>query len=178
MCFASIGKSGQHFFAYTEAHSSYPMPKVAALLHTNNDALRLGRCLETLYACDEVLIVDHNSQDGTIRVAHEYGARIVADREQASVLSRLASEWIFCLDPRESMTEALAATLYEWKSQAHLDGCFSICLREETVNGWISHKLPQPRLVSKNWSRWQGNFPADAPSAVLLEGDLLRFAFP
>ncbi|HUO17634.1 MAG TPA: hypothetical protein VMX38_21815 [Verrucomicrobiae bacterium] len=154
------------------------MAKVTALLHTNNDALRLGRCLETLYACDDVVIVDHNSQDRTVRVAHEYGARIVTDREPGSVLSRLATEWIFCLDPRESMTEALAATLYEWKAQTHREGCFSICLREETADGWISHKSPLPRLVSKNWGHWQGNFPAEAPSGVVLEGDLLRFAFP
>jgi glycosyltransferase involved in cell wall biosynthesis len=95
------------------------MPSITALLHTFNHALQLGRALETLHPCDEILIVDHHSQDATLRIAHEYGARIV----QASSGStpdqywRCASfDWILCLEPDESLTEALAASLYEWKS--------------------------------------------------------------
>jgi len=94
------------------------MPSITALLHTFNHALQLGRALETLYPCDEILIVDHDSQDATQRIAREYGARIV----QASSGStpdrywRLSSfDWILCLEPDESLTEALAASLYEWK---------------------------------------------------------------
>ena len=37
------------------------MPPFTALLHTHNDALRLGRALETLFAGSEILIVDHHS---------------------------------------------------------------------------------------------------------------------
>ena len=54
------------------------MPRSRQLLHTENDALRLGRLLETLYPCDEILIVDHGSFDATSQVAREYGARIIA----------------------------------------------------------------------------------------------------
>jgi glycosyltransferase involved in cell wall biosynthesis len=54
------------------------MPGITALIHTHNDGLRLGRCLETLYPCDDILVVDHGSDDWTLRVAHEYGAQIIA----------------------------------------------------------------------------------------------------
>ena len=47
------------------------------MLHTENDALRLGRALETVYACDDILVVDHGSRDATVRVAREYGAHVV-----------------------------------------------------------------------------------------------------
>jgi glycosyltransferase involved in cell wall biosynthesis len=53
------------------------MPPLTALLHTTNDALRLGRALETLLPCAELLIVDHHSTDATLRVARAYGARIL-----------------------------------------------------------------------------------------------------
>jgi hypothetical protein len=33
------------------------MPKITALLHTHNDALRLGRALDSLRPCDEVLVI-------------------------------------------------------------------------------------------------------------------------
>lgn len=163
------------------------MRTITALLHTENDALRLGRCLETLYPCDDILVVDHGSRDGTIQVAHEYGARVLADMSGAAsddALRFVRQGWILCLDPRESLTESLAATLYEWKSQ-HADDptvgdstVFSIFLREETAEGWISIPTPQTRFIPFDWSHWRGRFPTNDQSAIALEGDLLRFVFP
>ncbi len=187
------------------------MVSITALLHTQNDALRLGRALETLYACDDILVVDHGSRDATVRVAREYGALVVEARPGAvqeeylrshgpgfashpSASSRSASpdsgsadsaslRWILCLDARESLTEKLAATLFEWKleafhRQAPVIPAFSVFLREETAQGWMEHPAAQTRLVPQTWNQWNGVLPAHEPSAVPLEGELLRFVFP
>src|ERR1700722_12016172 len=53
------------------------MPSITARLHTSNSGFHLGRSLETLHPCAEILIVDHQSHDETLRIAREYGARIV-----------------------------------------------------------------------------------------------------
>jgi len=164
------------------------MASITAVLHTKNDALRLGRALETLYACDEIVVVDHDSQDGTVRVAREYGARVVSEQSGASprdyLLAKAGSAgWILCLDPRESVTEKLAASLFEWKSEAGRSNpaaasAFSFFLREETAEGWVEVPFAQTRLVPPTWNLWKGNFPAQEPSAIALEGELLRFVFP
>ncbi len=162
------------------------MPLISALLHTRNDALRLGRALETLYPCDEILVVDHGSRDATVRVAHEYGARVVAAKPGAPpghYARSVGPGWILCLDPRESLTESLAASLFEWKSESLPAGPsntipFSVFLREETAAGWIEIPHPQTRLVPRNWERWEGRLPAFEPSATPLEGELLRFVLP
>lgn len=159
------------------------MPSITAVLHTRNDALRLGRLLETLYPCDEILVVDHGSQDATLHVAREYGARIVEGSNGASnehYLRSVSSSWVLWLDPRESLTEALAASLFEWKSESdpQTGAVFSVFLREETSEGWLEHPAAQTRLVPSNWNRWSGHFPIADSSAVALEGELLRFAFP
>ncbi len=172
------------------------MASITAVLHTENDALRLGRALETLYACDDILVVDHGSRDGTARVAREYGARVVDGRHGGSARDYLrvpAAEstgvgsggprWILCLDPRESLTEKLAATLFEWKSESfhaksYTARAFSVFLREETAEGWVDVPVAQTRLVPQDWSRWHGRFPMADPSALTLEGEVLRFAFP
>jgi glycosyltransferase involved in cell wall biosynthesis len=164
---------------------------ITALLHTENDALRLGRALETLYACDEILVVDHGSRDGTVRVARDYGARVVNEQTGALPGDYLAlakagsagAGWILCLDPRESLTEKLAASLFEWKVDAGWDdaaaaSAFSFFLREETAEGWVEVPFAETRLVPWSWKLWKGNFPAQEPSAVALEGELLRFVFP
>jgi glycosyltransferase involved in cell wall biosynthesis len=166
------------------------MPTITALLHTHNDAVRLGRCLETLYPCDEIVIVDHGSDDGTIQLAREYGALVImangdsSMKEEASVIQYAAlapSAWILALDPRESVSEALAASLYELKSGSvgtFSASALSVFLREETLSGWIRHPAPQARVVASNWTSWQGTLPASQSSGPVLEGELLRFVFP
>jgi hypothetical protein len=170
------------------------MPTLTALLHTSNDALRLGRALETLYPCDEILIVDHGSHDDTIRVAREYGVHAIAAQAGAlpdHYLASLSQHWVLCLDSRESVTENLAASLFEWKlewKQRVPESAFCIRVREETTTGWIAHPTPQTRLIPGDWKGWgavswpkmdwQKMLPAHDPSDPTLEGDILRFAFP
>lgn len=167
------------------------MRRITALLQTRNDGLRLGRCLETLYPCDDILVVDHGSEDDTVRVARDYGAYVAAGMSGVSPEYYVApksaggSNWFLFLDARESLTEALAATLYEWKAESSAgeetavsNFAFSVFVREETLNGWIAVPVAKTRLVPQNWRRWQGNLPAQEPLAVTLEGEILRFAFP
>ena len=187
------------------------MPSITAVIHTNNDALRLGRTLETLYPCDEIVVIDHASRDATVHVAREYGARVVPATKSGQMPTVLGNEapqfsqmdplnkprfgafvsaWILCLDPRESLSESLAASLFawkmewkaEWKSESasvhRSPSTFSVCIREETPGGWVAIPKAQTRLVPPNWQQWKGDFPSHDASAVALEGELLRFAFP
>lgn len=156
------------------------MPTITALLHTRNDSLRLGRALEMLFPCDEIVIIDHDSADRTAAVAREYGARIAAANDTLSYSSLVRGEWIFALDPGESITEALGASLFEWKAEAIATNvrAFSVYRREETPQGWIQDPVAQTRLVRRDWDRWAGQFPERDVSAMALEGELLHFVFP
>jgi len=159
------------------------MPSVTALLHTQNDALRLGRCLETLYPCDEIVIVDHASRDLTVRIAREYGAKVVRPVPGASpnfYVPPSDSTWLLCLAPCESLSEGLAASLFEWKELPSLPSAaaFSVLVRDEAVSGWADIAALQTRLVSSRWKRWEGTLPTNDPSAAVLEGELLHFVLP
>jgi glycosyltransferase involved in cell wall biosynthesis len=165
------------------------MPPITALLHTKNDALRLGRALEMLLPCTDIVIVDHHSTDSTPRVARQYGARVVtADANPAAdhYLDLARYDWILCLDPAESISEGLQASLFEWSvspvradmSGAANGSAFSVFVREQTSEGWLQLPAPETRLIPRGWTRWEGRLPAREPSAVALEGELLRFASP
>lgn len=161
------------------------MTSITALLHTENDALRLGRALETLFLCDEIVIVDHHSVDATCRIARQLGARIVPAENNASpnhYLHLASHDWVLCLQPWESISDGLQTTLYEWKSPPNTEAAgaapFSFFVREEIAEGWLDHPAPETRLIPRNWTRWQGRIPAAEPSAIALEGELLRFSLP
>jgi hypothetical protein len=162
------------------------MPPITALLHTLNDGLRLGRTLEMLLPCAELLIVDHSSTDGTRCIAREYGARVVAadSPEDTSDYAKMARhDWILCMQPGESITEALQATLFEWSvlpSREVEGGVFSVSVRKQDGEDWLHLPAPEIRLIPRSWSHWRGRLPAhqDSASAIPLDGEMLRFAFP
>src|SRR5580704_2815308 len=149
------------------------MPPITALLHTRNDALRLGRALEMLLPCAEILIVDHDSGDATHRIAHQYGARIIGATRDAGAQNYLdlaRNDWIFCLEPRESLTESLQVSLFEWSAlpPQNIAGAsaFSIHLRGQVGDVWTDSLTPEVRLVPRNWTLWCGQLPAYDPSAI------------
>ncbi|MFZ1009085.1 MAG: hypothetical protein WAN65_19745 [Candidatus Sulfotelmatobacter sp.] len=145
----------------------------------------MGRALETLLPCAEILIVDHDSGDATHRIAHQYGARIVGATRDAGAedyLNLVGNDWIFCLEPRESLTESLQVSLFEWNALLPQNvanaSAFSIHLRQQVGDVWADSLIPEVRLVPRNWALWRGRLPAYDPSAIALQGELLRFAYP
>jgi glycosyltransferase involved in cell wall biosynthesis len=159
------------------------MPPITAILHTYNDELRLGRALQTLLPCDEILIIDHGSTDNTLRIARQYAARIGIATKQApgGLLHFARHDWALVLQPSESVSEPLEAALFEWKlsSPSDLDGipAFSVPVREQTSEGWIAFD-PATRLIPRTWNRWEGLLPANHLQAKVLSGELLRFRRP
>jgi hypothetical protein len=141
----------------------------------------LGRALESLRPCDEILIVDHGSTDSTLRIASEYGATIRTPVPNSSVTDQVAyacHEWIFCILPSETLTESLEASLFEWKlyttEQIAQITSASVVVKDEAKNSG-SETVTSTRLVPKSWSLWHGPLPKHDPRSVLLQGPLLRF---
>jgi hypothetical protein len=164
-------------------HGFAAMPPITAMLHTYNDELRLGRALQTLLPCDGILIIDHGSTDGTLRVARQYAATIhvLTGEEPGSLLQFPCYDWVLALQPSESVSEPLEAALFEWKLSppSELDGipAFSVPVREQTEHGWMS-LTPATRLVPRRWNHWEGPLPANHRQAKVLPGELLRFRRP
>ena len=155
------------------------MPRLTALLHTANDGRRIGRALDSLRCCDELLVIDHGSLDDTCRIARQHGARVEPASSAAdSGAGHAAHDWVLCLLPSEALSESLEATLLEWKQEDPGDAAaYALALRQETVNGW-QHCAPQVRLVDRRKVGWSGALPPTTPDALSLCGDLLRFRDP
>ena len=147
------------------------MSGITGILHTCDDALRVGRAVESLRGCDEVLVVDGGSRDRTCEVARRFGARIVEDVGEAKY------EWIFCLRASEVVPETLEAELLEWNGRDVVcDGLF-VSILEETREGW--REVPaEVRLVRRAKVRWDGSRPVVDGTLGRLEGHLARLRLP
>jgi glycosyltransferase involved in cell wall biosynthesis len=161
------------------------MHKISALLHVSNDAHRLGRALESLRVCDELVVVDHESSDDTVKIALSHGATIkkaVPGVENGAYATDARHDWILCILPCEAVGEALEASLLTWKHQT--DGkekeadpkqaALAFHLRRETDHGWEALP-PQTRMVNRKHVNWTSTLPPEANGAIVLPGDLLHF---
>ena len=154
------------------------MPPISAIVHTHNDALRIGRTLESLRACNEVVVLDHGSDDGTLAIARAHGARVVnaAEMTPATAARQAAHPWILVVRPNEAVAELLEAELYELRLQGAVsDPSFAFVILEETKVGWAKGPA-ETRLVPRDYTGWEGDLPAADRNARCLDGFLLRFS--
>ena len=75
----------------------------------------LGRCLDAIAFCDELIVVDLESDDDTAAVAEAHGARVVhhpyvaiAEAARVNVAPEARHDWILVVDPDETVPPGLA----------------------------------------------------------------------
>ena len=159
------------------------VPKITAIVHASNDALRIGRAVESLRGCDEVIVVDHGSTDDTAIVAREYGALVkpgVPGVEPGAYIFDARFDWILCLLANESLHESAEAALHEWKDSdpGEAPG-FCLQVREEQPAGGWEALGAQLRLVNRKRMNWSDRLPpAVCDGQGSLPGEILRFAHP
>src|SRR5581483_11885706 len=88
---------------------------VSAIVSSRNEASLLGRCLEAISFCDELIVVDVESDDDAASVAAAHGARVIrhpyvpiAEAARVSVAPLARHDWILVVDPDEEVPAALA----------------------------------------------------------------------
>jgi glycosyltransferase involved in cell wall biosynthesis len=132
--------------------------KISALIHTYDSARSLGRALDSLRPCDEVIVVDHDSKDETVKVAKEHGAKVinaVPGVDRGAYAQDARNQWVLCLMPEEALAEELEASLFEW-SEAEQDANqmgFNMAVREQNGAGWKSLD-PEMRLANRKQINW------------------------
>jgi (heptosyl)LPS beta-1,4-glucosyltransferase len=90
------------------------------MIGSHNEAKLLARCLPGVAFCDEVIVIDIDSHDGTADVARANGARVIehawvpiAERARLELVGEAHHDWLLFLDPDEVLPPPLAAQLTE-----------------------------------------------------------------
>jgi glycosyltransferase involved in cell wall biosynthesis len=102
---------------------------VSAVVLTMNEAENISYCLDSLKWCDEVIVVDSSSDDGTIEIAENKGAKVIQEEAADGRFDHLrnygvekaSNEWIFVLDADEICPKELADKLLEEARKGEFD---------------------------------------------------------
>src|ERR1700682_272209 len=163
--------------------------KITATIITLNEERNIGRAIESLRCCDEILIVDSGSIDRTVELAAKLGARV----EEAGwrgfagqknwAAEQASHDWILSLDADEALSEALEAEIWNLKKNGPRYDAYTMPRLAQYLGRWILHCGWYPdrkvRLYHRGKAPWVGGFvheSVQAPGRVgHLEANILHF---
>ena len=91
------------------------MKGITAVILTKNEAKNIARCITSLQWCDQILVIDDDSQDKTVTIAQKLGAKIIPHQlnqdfaqQRNFALNQVNTEWTLYLDADEQIPLELA----------------------------------------------------------------------
>ncbi len=168
--------------------------RVSLAVVSLNEERNLRRCLESVRGlCDEIVVVDSGSADGTETVARDFGA-VWAYREWDSfhgqknaALGLCRGEWVLSLDCDEALSAALRDEISAFLESVSGDTAgaeFPRC--SHFLGRWIRHGEWYPdwslRLLRRGRAAFGGGAGHDRAKVEgrveRLQGELLHYSYP
>lgn len=122
------------------------MPRISAIINTRNEEKNIRACLETVKWCDEIIVVDMESDDKTKEIAREYTDKIydhqkilAFDAARKFALEKATGDWIMVVDADERIPRSLGLTL---RQIAESNPPFDICRinrKNYLLGRWIQY---------------------------------------
>lgn len=162
-------------------------PPLSAVLITKNAVAQLQECLDSLAFCDEIVVVDSGSEDGTIALAQSRGARVIQAEwrgfgpQKQFAVGQATHDWVLCLDADERVSPRLQAAIAQALNEpGHHAYRFPRCNR--FLGRSLRHGEGYPdwslRLFDRRYARWSDDAVHEKVIAAgevgTLEGDLLH----
>lgn len=163
---------------------------ISAVIITRDAAARIGQVLEALDMCDERLVLDSGSTDGTVKLAQAAGARVVHQPflgygpQKRRAVDLASHDWILSLDADEVLDdEAQKAILRLDLSDPA--ACWSIRRRTFVGRREVRHGAWRDERVLRLFNRTIAGFKAipvheevESPRPPrLLAGSILHYSF-
>lgn len=124
---------------------------LSVVILTKNEAGRIQACLESVRWADDVLVIDDESTDETVRLAESLGARVlrrkmdVEGRHRNWANAQATHDWVLSLDADERVTPELAEEI-------------AAILRNGAA--YDTYAIPRRNYIDQRWVRYGGWYPS------------------
>jgi glycosyltransferase involved in cell wall biosynthesis len=163
--------------------------KITATIITLNEERNIGRAIESLRCCDEILIADSGSIDRTVELAQKLGARVFEAGwrgfagQKNWAAEQASHDWILSLDADEALSEALEAEIWNLKKNGPRCDAYTMPRLAQYLGRWILHSGWYPdrkvRLYHRGKAKWVGDFVHESVHASgrvgHLDANILHF---
>jgi (heptosyl)LPS beta-1,4-glucosyltransferase len=121
------------------------MPKISAVINTRNEERNIRYCLETLKWCDEIIVVDMESEDKTVEIAKEFTDKIYShekvlafDIARKFAVGKATGDWVLLIDADEMVTKLLSSRLKDIAANDEADIVY-MPFKTFIMGVWIKH---------------------------------------
>jgi len=154
-------------------------PKISAAIICHNEEAWIGRCLDALVWCDEIVLVDSGSTDRTVEIASRYRKTVLLQRpfdnfinQKNHALDHCSHPWVLSVDADEIITAPLVEEIQNLSFDVagyHIGRRSFLGSQEIKHGNWCPDY--QLRLFQKSAAKWGGSNPHET---VLLAGRTRR----
>lgn len=166
---------------------------ITAVIITYNEERNIADCINSVMdIVNEVIVVDANSNDNTVNIAKDLGAKVftkdwISFGDQKNHGAGLASyAWILSIDADERVDDELKSELLSL--QLDIGVVYELNVKTNYLGKWIRYCGWYPsykkRLYNKQTTKWNSDLVHEAlisnkkKMSIRLEGNLLHFSYP
>jgi len=164
---------------------------ISAVVLTKNEGKNIKECLSGLKWCDEILVVDDDSDDKTIEMAERFGANVIKRSLNGDFagqrnfgLKNTKGDWVLFVDADERVSKELADEIKESVKKDDVNG-FYFRRIDNFMGKWLKHGeiggIRILRLAKKsggNWTRKVDEIWEIKGKIKTLKNPLLHYSHP
>ncbi len=168
------------------------MAKISACIISFNEEKKIEDCLKSLLdIADEIIVVDSNSSDRTVKIAEKYTDKVIQQdflgyiEQKNFAIQQASHDWILSLDCDERLSPELQKSLLAIKNDITQADAYKMPRKTFYVYRWLNHCwYPdlKTRLFNKHTAHWGGTNPHDhiisnGDNIKQLDGDIYHYSF-
>jgi len=166
---------------------------LSAVIITLNEAHRIESCLGSLGFCDEIVLLDSGSSDGTLDLARRFTDRLYVEPfkgdgpQKNSALEKATGEWVLVVDGDEvippPLAKEIAATVEKFSQgdgpRSGRPSAWAVPRRNYFGEVWVRHGGWYPDHQIRLWPRGQVRYgSAKVHPKMVVDGPVARLKEP
>jgi len=117
--------------------------KISVIIITGNEEKNIRNCLESVKWADELIVVDSESSDNTVKIAKEYSDKVYIQKwlgyakQKEYAISLAKNDWVLSLDADERVTKKLSDEILNY----NFDNCRYSAFKIKRDNYFLDKKI-------------------------------------